>query len=197
MTQKTTTTGFSNSLFLKHLPLTQLKNKMKKQFVLACTLAAGLTHAQTSTLEWASHYAGDGYEVGCPVAVDNNGNTYAIVFYDAMVDLDPGPGTFTVQSTGGYDFAITKVNASGVFQWGKCITGPQDQYGMAMRTDNSGNVYVTGTFLDTTDFDPGAGVTNLISADDDIFVLKLTGSGNLAWARHFVGSSIESATSLA
>src|SRR5688572_7166107 len=39
--------------------------------------------------------------------------------------------------------------------------------------DQSGNIYVTGTFTGTSDFDPSSGVANLTSAGDfDIYLAK-------------------------
>ena len=48
---------------------------------------------------------------------------------------------------------------------------------------DANNVYVTGTFGQTADFDPGSGVANLTSAGDhDVFVSVLTRAGNYVWA---------------
>ncbi len=57
--------------------------------------------------------------------------------------------------------------------------------------DASGNVYTTGFFHGTVDFDPGAGVFNLSAAGSgaNAFVLKLDAGGNFVWAIHFGGSS--------
>ena len=56
-----------------------------------------------------------------------------------------------------------------------------------MAVDASGNVYTTGFFNGTVDFDPGPGIFNLtgvISGDDrSIYISKLNTSGNFIWAK--------------
>ena len=57
--------------------------------------------------------------------------------------------------------------------------------GKAMAKDLSGNLYTTGTFADTVDFDPGAGTFFLSSRTPDKqnqFIAKLSPEGNLIWA---------------
>lgn len=58
-------------------------------------------------------------------------------------------------------------------------------------TDNNKNVYATGSFLGTVDFDPGSGVFNLTAASTDIFVQKLDSLGNFVWAVSFGGSGTD------
>jgi hypothetical protein len=46
--------------------------------------------------------------------------------------------------------------------------------GISIDLDSSGNIYTSGYFLSTVDFDPGPGTFNLTSAgSNDIFVVKI------------------------
>ena len=64
--------------------------------------------------------------------------------------------------------------------------------------DSSGNVYITGRFQGTVDFDPGAGIANLTSAEgDDAFVVKLDSGGNYVWAKSMGGMDWDIGKSIA
>jgi hypothetical protein len=75
------------------------------------------------------------------------------------------------------------------FAWAAGMGGTGYDYGYGIAVDASGNVYTTGSFEGTADFDPGSGVSNLTSAgDNDVFVRKLDASGNFLWARSMGGT---------
>ncbi len=62
-------------------------------------------------------------------------------------------------------------------------------------TDTDGNVYVTGSYSGTVDFDPGDGVENLNSPNDPVFqrgtfILKLSSDGELIWAKQITGNDL-------
>ncbi len=70
--------------------------------------------------------------------------------------------------------------------------------GQAIATDAAGNVYVTGTFQGTVDFDPGPGVYNLTSAaGGSAFVAEYTSSGALLWADSMGGTGDVSGNGIA
>ena len=70
--------------------------------------------------------------------------------------------------------------------------------GQSVTVDSSGNVYTTGKFKGTVDFDPGAETTNLTSNGNfDVFVSKLDSSGNLVWAKSFGGTNEDQSESVA
>ena len=109
---------------------------------------------------------------GSSIAIDGSGNVYTTGFFEGTVDFDPGNGVF-ITSAGFEDIFISKLDASGNFVWANAMGGADRDYGYSIALDGSGNVYTTGFFAGTADFDPGAGVANLTSAGHyDIFVAK-------------------------
>jgi hypothetical protein len=58
--------------------------------------------------------------------------------------------------------------------------------------DKEGNIYVTGFFMESVDFDPGPGITKLTSAGEyDAFVAKYDHDNNLIWARRMGGTGTD------
>jgi hypothetical protein len=83
------------------------------------------------------------------------------------------------------------------YQWAKRIGGISGDDGYSIVVDSSGNVYTTGGFLYTVDFDPGVGTSNLISAGlNDIFILKLDAAGNFLWAKSMGGTDTDRGISI-
>jgi gliding motility-associated-like protein len=62
--------------------------------------------------------------------------------------------------------------------------GPKDDWAQSIALDASGNIYTTGYFFDTADFDPGSSTFNLVAfgSNSTIFVSKLNSSGDFTWA---------------
>ncbi|MBD2699075.1 SBBP repeat-containing protein [Spirosoma sp. BT702] len=148
---------------------------------------------------WAKRIGASSSDVGNSIAVDNSGNVYFTGTFQGRVDFDPGPGETFLLAGGGPNSFVCKLNSSGNFVWVKHFSGSGFIYGLALTLDNSGNIYTTGNFSNTADFDPGPDVASLVSSGGttDIFVSKLTPSGSFGWARRLGGSNAEAGTSIA
>jgi hypothetical protein len=141
---------------------------------------------------WAKSIVGAGTCIGNAIAVDTLGNVYTTGPFTSTIDFDPGTATLNMTATGAKDVFISKLDTAGNLVWAKQIGGDGITVPNAIAVDNSGNVYTTGFFYSTVDFDPGAGVSNLTAVGyNDIFVSKLDNAGNYVWAKQFGGSSYE------
>lgn len=151
----------------------------------------------SQSFQWANSFGGTAADRVYSVKVDDQGNVYTTGSFNDSVDFDPGPGTFTLVSNGADDVFIQKVDASGNFLWAKSFGGNLLDIGQSIAIDELGNVYTTGAFRGTVDFDPGAGVFNLTTNfNGGVFVQKLDSLGNFIWARSFGGSSLGSSICL-
>jgi hypothetical protein len=139
---------------------------------------------------WAKSFGGSSLDIGYSITVDSSGNVYTLGIFRGTADFDPGAGTTNLTSAGINDLFVSKLDSSGALLWVKSFGGSENEIGYEIAVDSSGNVYTTGYFPGTADFDPGAGISNLTAVgSDDGFVSKLDSSGNFVWAKSFGGSS--------
>ncbi|MCI5059273.1 MAG: T9SS type A sorting domain-containing protein [Flavobacteriales bacterium] len=120
-----------------------------------------------------------------------NGDLFCTGKYRGTVDFDPGSGIYNLSSVGNsyHDIFLLNLDSTGSFGWAKAIGGPWQDGGLDAKVDPSGNLYFTGYFSDTCDFDPGSGVSKLVTnGGKDIFFLKLDPNGDFLWAKHIGGS---------
>lgn len=171
---------------------------MKKIVLLVALLIGFLANSQT-TFEWAKSIGGQNYDDANAIVLDNQGNVYITgrfqKFVGTQVDFDPGPGVYNIAAIGQYDAFVLKLNANGEFLWAKNFGGSGAAVaGNGITVDSNGNVYTTGTFSYSIDFDPSStseftltAINQFGNAATDIFISKLDSSGNFVWAKR-IGS---------
>ena len=137
---------------------------------------------------------------GYDLEVDLIGNVYIAGWFNGTVDFDRSASTATLKSTapigGGlfndYDAFIAKLDNSGNFLWAKQVGGANRDLVYALAVDASMNVYATGVYYRTGDFDPGPETYELVShGQSDGFILKLDASGGFEWAKEIGSTEFE------
>lgn len=147
---------------------------------------------------WAKQVGGPGWEEVYAITVDGQGNIYITGFFLGMTDFDPEAATFLLSSSPGGDAFICKLNPDGNFIWAKQIGGTLAVCAFAIAADHAGNVYTTGYFDGTADFDPGPASHDLtVMGYSDIFISKLDASGNFVWVRQLGGGTGEGGYAIA
>jgi hypothetical protein len=133
---------------------------------------------------------------GYDITIGPNGNVYVTGSYSGVVDFDPGVGVYNLNVPANNYYQrnfILKLDANGNFIWAKDMGSTNSiSYSFGIRIDDFGNVLTAGKFGDTVDFDPGAGVYNLVSNGGyDVFISKLDSNGNFIWAKSIGGPGAE------
>ncbi len=147
---------------------------------------------------WARSFYGVNIDCGSSISFDSSSNLYTTGYFFGSVDFDPGAGTFSMSSAGGTDIYVLKLDPAGDFVWARRMGGSLGDYGTTVLTDGPGNIYTSGSFNGTADFDPGAVAYNLSSAGaTDGYISKLDASGNFVWAIRVGGTGNDYFSSMA
>jgi hypothetical protein len=119
-------------------------------------------------------------------------------FESSAIAVDPNGNVITVGRQNGSAF-LSKLDASGNPVWTKeFATQSGDCGASSLVLDALGNIYTTGFFIDTVDFDPGLGTYNLVGEYyGDAFICKLDAAGNFKWAKPFYGNGNEGGIAIA
>ncbi|MEO8086690.1 MAG: T9SS type A sorting domain-containing protein [Bacteroidota bacterium] len=139
---------------------------------------------------WAKCFGAGATQIAAwSMTTDLAGNLYLAGSFRGTPDFDPGPGTYTFSASSiDNEGFLLKLSSAGNFMWAVHYE-PAWANANSVVTDASNNVYVTGSFQSTADFNPGAAVFNLTSAGgSDIFIHKLSAAGNLIWAKRIGGA---------
>ncbi len=162
--------------------------------------SVSVVKAQIRSLVWAKGFGGSLSDFSSDIALDAYGNVYSTGTFKGQVDFDPNGGILILNSASPTyeDIFISKLDTNGNLQWAKRIGDTLVERSNSIAVDLSGNIYITGYYKQTVDFDPNAGVVNLISAlgTYDFFICKLDSSGSLLWAKSIGSSSDDIANSI-
>lgn len=130
--------------------------------------------------------------------LDEANGIYAIGVYNGTTDFDPDAGVYNLTTPNNYLASyVLKLNSNGSFGFVKAFSGSPNSYFYitSLFVDKKKNIYLTGNFEDTIDFDPDVGVFTMSdSLNADIFVSKLDSTGKFKWAKSMPGARLNSAS---
>lgn len=145
----------------------------------------------SGNLIWAKALVGIAVTDILGIVLDNFGNIYLTGTFQGVTDFDPGPDVFNLEAGIGRSAFVLKLDSNADFLWAKNIGStfigipPSFAQSNAICLDDFGNIYTTGIFTGTVDFDPNGG-TFLMTNDDlsfQAYILKLDANGSFKWAK--------------
>jgi len=154
----------------------------------------------TGDFQWARTW-GDNVSFGGgagDLKIDADDNIYVGGYFYGTVDFDPGPGEeiYSYHEDGGEgdgsDAYLTKFDPDGNHLWARTWGGASwlGDTVLGVAIDDLGDVYVTGGYLETCDFDPDPvdeEIKNSLNDYRDIYISKFDPSGDFQWVQVFGG----------
>ena len=128
---------------------------------------------------WARAIGGSGFDFAADVAVAADGRVFSGGTFEGTVDFDPGAGVRSVTALGNFpDAFVSELDVGGLFVDAYIFSGSGTDDVINVALDATDNLSATGRFTGATDFDPGPGFVQLVSAGaSDVFVVRLGASG--------------------
>ena len=144
--------------------------------------------------QW-SYVFGNGKSYATAIALSpDNKSIFVIGNFRESVDFDPYFRCYMDIHTavGSRDAFVMKLSTDGDYLWTKPFGGLNEDRGENIAVDIDDNIYISGDFMGTVDFDPGPGEDYHTSKGfRDVFVVKLNSDGSYAWAKTFGGTGID------
>lgn len=135
-------------------------------------------YSAAGSLIWARRTGGTGADAVRAITIDKPGNVYTTGQFDGLVDFDPGAGTSNLDGTPGVaNTFLWELNSSGNFILARHFkTASGFSEGTDLALDASGDIFISGRFAGTVDFNTGRKVSDRITSSDtsyDAFLAKL------------------------
>ncbi|PJB14467.1 MAG: hypothetical protein CO118_08490 [Flavobacteriales bacterium CG_4_9_14_3_um_filter_32_8] len=130
---------------------------------------------------WVKSEGGPEGDTGYGITFDNSGNVIVTGQFKGTAQI--GLNTFSsaidpISGLPAYDIFVSKYDANGIDLWSIQGTAKYDDRGLALKTDQNNNIYITGQFSDTLTI---AGSTHNNTIFNAGMLLKLDSMGNEVW----------------
>lgn len=141
---------------------------------------------------WSASFGGTSGDILYSLASDANANLYATGTFLSVTDLDPGQDTTLVIPLGSTDIFVSKFNSSNTFEWGGAIGGTGSDISNHILVDPNGDVYTSGSFTDSADFNLGNTINSIRAIDGrDGYLAKYKSDGTYEWAFRMGSAGID------
>jgi hypothetical protein len=146
-------------------------------------------------LLWSRIIGGSAIDNGVGIAINKSGSIYITGTYQKIADFDPSPSIYTLTTLyNSYNTFIAKYDLNGNFVFAKPIECDDAIFGFSIEIDDSSNVYLSGDFKGTADFDPSVFTATLTgygfssNPQYDCYFAKYDSLGNYKYVRQIGGA---------
>jgi len=133
---------------------------------------------------WSKSMGNSFDDMGMSLSVDPANNIVMTGSFEDTANF----GGDDLKSNGRFDMFVAKFDTNGTHLWSKSFGGKDKDWGNSIATDAFGNSFVTGWFWFDVDF---AGTKLHSKGKEDAFLLKLSPTGAVLWAKGFGNTSLD------
>jgi len=148
----------------------------------------------TGQLAWSTLLGGSSDEIGNGIAVDREGSVF-ITGYTHSTNFPTTANAYAPVSNGSKDAFVAKITADGTLAWSTFLGGSGSDQALKLTIDSVGNCVVVGSTASssfpTTDDAADPTYNGGSGQYGDVFITKLTSSGQLLWSTYWGGSADE------
>lgn len=172
-------TGYHSTSFCNFDNDTLRNNGLSNAFV--------VKYNPSGSVMWARSIGGSSQDYGASIKADGTGNIY-ITGYFKSPEVIIGPDT--IHSSVYYSTFLSKFTTTGTPLWTRQSNATVYAIPSGVCTDNTGNIYITGSFSGSTFVVFGNDTLRINSTNvtSDVYLVKYNSSGNILWAKSFGGS---------
>jgi hypothetical protein len=152
----------------------------------------------SGTFGWAGRMGGTGVDYGESVSLHAQNSISITGHFSNTADLNPKPlDSLIVTSAGSKDIFLVRLGETGDFFWARSMGGTSLDQGYSLTADAAGNIFTTGIFNGTAEFNP-SGTSNTLTSigGADVFITKHDIAGKLIWVKQIGGFGNEEANTI-
>lgn len=139
---------------------------------------------------WTKTIGGLGYDTPLGLEIDSNQDLIVVGSFWSNVNFDPGQTDTTLNSAGGFDSFVMKLDNDGNLMWISQLPSNQNLIVKDVAVDRYNNIYTFGDFTSSLTLIPGETMLSE-SQLQDCFILKQDPNGVKLWTE-FVESDYQS-----
>jgi len=137
-----------------------------------------------SSLLYSTYLSGNNFDRGNAIAVDSGGDAY-VTGYTGSSNFPTTSGAFQVNSGGGINAFVSKLNPSGgALLYSTYLGGSGNNNGNGIAVDSAGDAYVTGSISSGNFPTTRSAIQTSSGGGIDAFVSKLNPSGSRTPLQH-------------
>lgn len=134
------------------------------------------------SLIWSQNFGGSGNDAGYDIDVDIDNAVLVTGSFRSTVSLFIDGITQEMISNGDQDIFVLKLNSAGEVLFTRATGGASTDQGIAITSNDFGDIFVTGGYRNTMNLNPSGGEEFVTAASgNDTYIFSLDVNGNYNW----------------